>query len=439
MSLRDRLSALLGVSAYSPPPSNLPSLDDAQIEKLRESLGGQLSPLPLTRTRWYLADLEAAIRAADVGDLSMAAQLSRSMRRDGVLAGLLSTRAGGLVRLPKRFTGADEIVRALEGRDGVRSVFDDMFPASELELLAGDGDVLGIGVAELVPVAGRAYPVLVRLDPEWLRYRWSENRWYYLSIAGPIPITPGDGRWVLHTAGGRMSPWQKGLWSSLGRSWINKEHANLHLANWEAKLANPARVAVAPNGATESQRFGFLKNVIAWGINTCFELPPGYDIRILESNGRGFESFGATITRSDQEFMIAICGQVVTVTGGTGFANADIHKSIRADLIKASADSLAYTLNTQAIPAWVIDNFGEEALDQTPIVEWDTTPPKDLKADADAIGALGDALTKVNEALSPYSLRVDAEELASRFGVPLVVAEKIAQAPEESSSLLRVV
>ena len=55
-------------------------------------------------------------------------------------------------------------------------------------------------------------------------------------------------------------------------------------------------------------------------------------------------------------------------------------------------------------------------------VEWDTRPPKDLKADADATQAYGTALQTANQALEPYGLRVDAVETATRFGI---VLEKI--------------
>jgi hypothetical protein len=428
MGLVDRISALLGISTYEQPPASSMSLDDEGVEKLRASFGGQLSPMPQTRLRWYLGDLEAALAEADAGLLNEPAQLWRAMKRDGVLAGILSTLTGGLVGLPKRWTGDQEIVRALEGRDGIASVFDNMCPPTELALMAGDGRALGVAIGELVPVKGRDYPVLVRRDPQWLQYRWTENRWYYLSIGGAIPITPGDGRWVLHIDGGRIAPWQNGLWFALGQSWINKQHAALHKANWESKLANPARVAVAPQGATEEQELSWFQAVMAWAENTVFGMKPGYDVKLVESNGRGYESFIATIAQSEREFIIAIAGQLVTVDGGAGFSNADIHQSIRADIIKAVADALAHTINTQIIPQFVLSRFGKDATNdeeilavllRSPALEWDTKPPKDLKASADATGAFGDALGKANAALSPYGLRVDAVELAGQFGIPV--------------------
>jgi hypothetical protein len=410
--------ALLSVSAFADQvPRN--DIDDALVTRIREALGGNLSPLPTTRTRWYLADLEAAVRAADVGDLSIVGQLWRSMRRDGTMAGLLSTRTDGLVRLPKRFFGAPEQVAELEPRNGTRSVFDEMFPPAELGALAADGVVVGVGVAELLPVPGRDFPVMRRLDPEFLRYRWNEGRWYYNSLAGPLPITPGDGRWILHITGGNVTPWVNGLWQPLGRSWINKEHALMHRSNYSAKLANPARVAKAPIGATESQRAGFLSRVIAWGINTVFELPPGWDVALLESNGRGWEVFQSEVDTSDKEMVLALAGQTVTTDGGTGFANADIHKSIRADLIKATADGLAYTINTQGIPPWVVSRWGIEALQKRALVEWDVEPAKDRLAEANSLIAVANAITLLRSALQPYGRDIDVVSIATRYGVPI--------------------
>lgn len=420
MPLFSRIAALLGISAYQRPVLGLPDLESAQVVSVRDAMGGQLSPAPVTQTRWYLADVEAAERAADRGDLAIAARLMRSAKRDGVLAGVLSTRTDGLVSLPKRFRGDPEIVAALEfGHDSIRSVFDEMFPPQELALLAADGITVGVGVGELIPVEGRDYPVFARLDPEFLHYRWSENRWYFRSIAGLIPITPGDGRWILHAPGGRVSPWQNGLWKAIGEAYIRKHHAKLHKDNWEGKLANPARVAVAPAGAGEEQSQNWFRAVMAWGVNTVFGLRPGYDVRLLESNGRGWESFSKTIEEQNTEYTIAVAGQTVTTDGGAGFQNSDIHKSIRADLIKSTAEGLAFTLNTQGIPPYVLDHYGEDALANSPCVSWDVKPAKDRAAEAQSLVTTAQAITQLSEALAAHGRGLDIDAVCAQFGVPV--------------------
>jgi hypothetical protein len=418
--LQKYASMLLGISAYDPPPSASYGPSDRDVQEVRESLGGQLQPLQASQTRWYLSDLESAEISADYGDLRLAALLMRSARKDGVLAGVLSTRTDGLVRLPKRFRGDAEIVSALElGHESVRSVFDEMFPPTELALLAADGVLLGVGVAELVPVEGRDFPVLVRLDPAYLKYRWNENRWYFDSVAGSIPITPGDGHWVLHTPGGRMAPWQHGLWRAIGRAFIRKEHAALYRDNWEAKLANPARIAIAPQGGAEQQKEEWFRRVMSWGVNTVFGMTPGYDVKLLESNGRGADSFSKTIQEQNEELIISVAGQTVTTDGGAGFSNAEIHRTIRADLIEATADGLAYTINTQGIPAFVLQRFGPGALERSTVVEWDVTPPKDRNAEALSLVTTAQAIDQLTVALRAYGRELDVAAMCARFGIPI--------------------
>lgn len=417
---------LLGISAYTRPKgeggiSQL-SLDDDLVERMRQIYGGQLQPPTQAQTRWYLAQLEEAERAADGGNLRQAGRLVQACRKDGHLSGVLSTRTDGLVRLPRRFRGDAQVIEQLERRhDEARALFDEMFPPAELAALAADGLMLGVGVGEFVPVRGRNYPVFVRLDPQYLQYIWTENRWYYQTLFGLMPITPGDGRWVLHTPGGRVAPWQQGLWRATGQAWIRKQHAALHKDSWEAKLAHPARVAVAPAGATEEQLQAHWQQVLAWGVNTVFGLKPGYDVKLIESNGRGWESFLKTIEESNREFVIAIAGQVVTTDGGAGFANSDIHRTIRADLIKGTADSLAYTINTQGIPVFIALRFGvESVLTRAVSLEWDVTPPKDRNADAQSMVTAANAIQQLTSALTPSLLQPNVKQLCAHFAIPLL-------------------
>ncbi len=416
-ALRSAADLLLGVSTYQP-PANSYAPPEAVVEEIRERMGGSLQPLLNTKLRWYREDLESAQHAADQGFMRPAAQLCRAMVRDGFLQGLVQGRTKGLLRLPKRFYGDNDIADMLRARNTTRSVFDEMAPAAELALLDADGFELGVGFGELIPVKGRSYPVFCRYSPEFLRYVPNENQWYFLSVAGALPITPGDGRWVLHIPGGRMTPWAHGLWPALGSSFIDKEHAKMYRGNYCAKLANPARLAFAPAGATEAQRIGFFQKVLAWGVNTVLEMPVGWDAKLLESNGRGWEVFQRQINTSDQEYMVAIAGQLLTTVGGTGFDGQDVAEAIRQDLIQADGDALAHTINTQILPQYILTHYGEEALHHPTIVEWDTGSSVDKERETRTLGQSADAIARLTVALAPYDKKVDVDEMTVRFGIP---------------------
>lgn len=379
------------------------------------------SPKPRAVTRWIQRDVEGAQKLASGGDLSRAGQLYRALNRDGVVLGLLGTRSGGLVRLPKRFTGDPNGITYLQGSQGRPGAFNRIFPTAELAKLARDGFVLGVGVAEFVDRG--CGPVLTRLDPEFLLYRWWEDQWYYRSSFGLQPITPGDGRWVLYLPGGAQEPWDQGAWAALARAFVSKEHALLYRENWNAKLAHPARVAYSPQAATDEQAQSWFRSVMAWGMNTVFGLKPGYEVKLLESNGRGFESFRETISDSNQEFMIIIAGQVVTVTGGAGFANADIHATIRGDLIEGDGKSLAECLCEQAIPHILV---GIVPQGEIVVFEWDTRPPISRKDEADALSAAAKAIEDIVRSHRANGLEPDVKQLSIRFGVPLVEVQQIA-------------
>jgi hypothetical protein len=433
MGLRDRLKkavdALMGVSAYQVIEGHGAELDDETVESIRKALGGQLQPLPTTRLRWYLADLEAAQQSADSGNLTQAARLCNAMRRDGFLAGLLNTRTDSLIRLPHRFYGDEKIAEELRSLNGSRSVFDEMVPPSELALIDADGLELGASIAENVPVEGREYPVTVRLDPEFLTYRWNENRWYFASVAGLLPVSPGDGRWVLHVPGGRIAPWRYAMWPALGKNFIEKDHAIQHRANFSSKLANPARVAFSPAGATEPQRRGMLAMLMSWAVNSVFELPPGWDAKLLEGKGEGWKVFQDQIDTCNKEYMILLAGQEVTTTGGTGFSNQQMPEMIRQDLIAADEEKLSYTVNTQILPLYTVLRRGIEGLERPTWMHWATERAKDLKDEGATLQTVGQGIEKLVATLSAIGREVDVDQLCERFGIPLLKGTPNAAAP----------
>jgi hypothetical protein len=368
------------------------------------------------QTRWIQKEIENAHWQADQGNLQVVGRLSRSIQTDDVAGGVLDTRSGGLIRLKKQFRGTESVIADFENRGDKAGLWDKIFPPGELIALDKDFTLCGVAVGRLIPLPDRPYPVFCRFDPEYLLYRWWESRWYYRCQGGVIPITPGDGSWVLHCKT-HLEPWKHGAWSAAGRAWIAKDHAISYLNNYNFKFSTPYKVAVSPLGASEPQRRGFLQRLIAAAINASFDLPSGWDIKLLELTGTGHEVMINTIHMADRAFMIQLAGQTLTTEGGEGFANADVGLTIRADLIQGNGDALAATWNEQVLPPVIDHLYGSGS---SLYVAWDTTPSRNVAAEAQAVATLGDAIAKAHAALAPYGLRVDANEMCVRARIPTI-------------------
>ena len=419
MSLVDAVARYVGKSVYEGHAPRIGShIRSAAVERIREILGGNINPPPYTQLEWYLEQVDEARNLADLGDLSRAGQLLRALRGDSLVSGLLRTKAGGCIRLPKRWRGDEELIADLTGAElGSISNFDLLCPPSELQAMAEDADFLRVALGELVPVQGRDFPVLRRRDPEFCFYNWSQGSWFYRSNASLLQIDPGDGNWVLHISGPASAPWQHGSWLALGRTWCRKDAAQHLKSNWEFTLANPARVASCPAGSTQPQRLSFFQQLMGWGVNSVFGLPPGYQAALLESKGEGWQGFDSSIKSYNEEIMIALAGQLVSITGGTGFSSEDLYASVRFDLIRDTAVPLAHTINTQILPAYVYLRHGEEALDRCPSFEFEVKRPDDLKAEAAVYTALGQGLKQIVDVAERQGLDVNVAAILRKFGI----------------------
>jgi hypothetical protein len=432
-ALRGLVETLLGIATFDPPTMPGPELGDDVVNAARAALGGRLEPIPQVRLRWYPPDIERAQIQASNGDLTMVGQLCESAKLDGVFRGLADARTA-CVNFPKRFYGSAEVVKTLQSKtNSDRDVYAEMIPNTEARLMVLDELFCGVGVGEMVPVRGRNFPVLVRRYPQNLYYLWSRNQWYYRSIVGLIPIVPGipnegtgGNAWVLHIGGGRLSPWNSGLWNTVGRSYINKTQTLFARQAYEMKHAHPARVAQAPPGATEIERASLLRGIIRWALNAAFVLPVGYELKLVESNGRGIEIYENSIKTYNEEMATALCGSAVMLQGTAGFSNMDVFRVVQTDLIKTTASAWDHTVNTQILPAFIGDRWGIEALANATTVETDVTPPKDRKVEADTLQSLANAIKGIVEAVCAAQIAVGAKEpialdvgeLLARYGVP---------------------
>jgi hypothetical protein len=444
-ALRDLVAALTGIATYSPPTADYGiELGSEPTKTARQALGGRLEPIPAVRLRWYPPDIERAQLQAQNGDLTMVGQLCESMKIDGVLRGLLDARTS-VVNFPKRFYGSPDVVLALLSKNNSdRDVYNEMVPATEARLMCADELVCGVAIGEMVPVVGRSFPVLVRRYVQNLYYLWSRNQWFYKSVVGLIPIQPGvidenGAGWVLHIGGGRLSPWNSGLWNTLGRSYINKTQTIFARQSYEMKHAHPARVAHSPLGATELERSGMLNAIIRWALNAAFELPVGWDVKLIESNGRGIEVYEQSIAHYDREYATALCGSAVMLQGTAGFSNMDVFRVVAKDLIRTTASAWDHTVNTQILPSFVGRGWGVDALANATTVETDCDEPKDRLVEAQTMAQLGVAVKGLVEAVTlaqtaagvDTGVAVEVRQLLARFGVPVVDGAKVPEVQTE--------
>ena len=430
-SFKTFVASLLGISTFNPPDYPGPQLGDREVDEARTAYGGRLEAIPPVRLRWYPPDIERAQMLATNGDMTMIGQLNESMRIDGVYRGLLDARTS-VTDFPKRFYGEPDVIETLTSKNlSDRNVYDEMIPSSEARLMVGDTINCGISVGEMVPVEGRDFPVLVRRYVQNLYYLWSRNTWLYRSIVGLIPIHPGrpyknGNQWVLHIGGGRLSPWNNGLWNTCGRSYINKTQTIFARQSYEMKHSHPARVAFSPLGASEEERQGMLASIIRWALNACFALPVGWDIKLVESNGRGIDIYEKSIDTYNQEMATALCGSSVMLKGTVGFGNIDPFKVVAKNLMATSAGDWDHTCNTQILPAFIGRRWGEEKLRNATTVQTDVSEPLDRLAEAGTMVQLAAGIKNMVEAINAAQIAMgvekpvalDVTELLSRFGIP---------------------
>lgn len=416
------------------------SLDDPSTAKRRKAVGNHLALRPQLQTQHLMQDFETAMQSATAGDISGASLLWKMVTTDPTFRGVFDTRCSGTVSLPRKWRGPQSYIEQLElGHDSIRSVFEEMVNPDQCKLMVSDYLGLGVALGEMVQVPGRAFPTLQRLDPTYIRYRWADSvsNWYYNSAVGPIPILAGDGRWVLWCAAGHAEPWMRGLWCAAGRIYIEKQSAILESMNYQRTLANAAIIGEAPQGATDLDREAQLDALSNWGLNTVISTPPGFKTQLLQGSGEGFQTFDTTIKRCNEELIILVAGQTVSVQGNSGFSSSGIYETIREDLIRSTADSLAYLINTQIIPQWVVGSYGMEELENSPCIEFDTTRPRDPAQLAKSWIETASAVTALDTMLKAYGYELDIKEVITSCSIPvkLTVIEPIEEAASDDEQI----
>ena len=388
------------------------------------------APAPVrTIQDWVPDDLRAAVSVSDTGDLRVAADLWSAIKGDDRASSVMRTRVLALIGAKVDFAEAGEDKRPLRSAEAALD-WPEMFGASELEELLDWLHGLGVALGELVwteedsrtglQVArirnGRNVPRLKVWHPRCLRkdVLGGTGKWFVrLADGTELEIKPGDGKWILLTAGG-LRPWSQGLFRAIGYLWLLKLFARDDLAAASEKFAKGVIAATGPTGTTPEDREILASDIRDMGRECVIALPDGWDIKIVQLNA-GFEDiYLKQIDLANQSMAITAVGSNLPTEakGGVG-TGATLQGKVRQDYLEADAGRAETDLYAQGMRPWAEINFGAPELAPRP--KYAVDPPEDRAALAATWKLVADYIRTAHETGMP----VNVIEVMARFKMPI--------------------
>ena len=387
---------------------------------------------PLTTTT--VAALRAMLDEHDRGVFLRSALLADLLRRDADVFGALQQRLTLLGAHPVVFDPPDDSEAAKASAEELAAAWPSICPAGAAYDLWTDEAMLGFGLGQLVwtqpPEGG---PLTQHLEPvhgSAVECDRTTGRWYVQTLdQGRLPITPGDGQWVLFAPRSWRAPH---LWGAVRPS------AEWYLSN--AHVANDARrrsettgqgiwKASFPTGERETANGrSFLASIRGMGRAAVIPTPKGatpdasYDVELVEAKSDAYKIFEWLKRAGGGAIRLALLGQDLTSQNnlvGTNASSETGADTVRA-IVRAQARGWSETA-TQQVSAPRARYLG------TPLtrVRVDADPEVDRKAEGEAAKAAADAV----QAWEALGVSVDKVAHATAAGMKGAKAMASPQAP----------
>jgi phage gp29-like protein len=406
----------------------------ATAEEIRSTAGAIAREIPLATvaTGWDVPSARIAYEDLVVGLFDRPAQLVDSIDGDSRVQAAMASRVGGLLGrpvdfvLPRRFRDSDE---AKECRDA----FVDAWPTMAAEPVVSEiqrwAVQLGFGPAQsLWDTSGRyAIPHQRPWHPRYTYFHWLYRCYVAITMDGQVPITAGDGHWVLHAPHGEYRGWMRGSVRAIAPWWLARNYALRDWARYSERHGLPIIIAKSPAVGDPIQINNWRNSLSRLGQETVINCPQhtdaraSFDVGLLETADGSWEGFAGLIRQCDTEITLALLAQNLTTEVKEGsYAAARVHADVRQALLEADARALAQTIYTQIARPFAAMNFGDP--DLAPLVKWDVRPYEDGLTAVQTFTQYAMALYQLrNSGLAPR----DPERLAKDFGIDLGRLEKV--------------
>jgi phage gp29-like protein len=264
-------------------------------------------------------------------------------------------------------------------------------------------------------------PYLLPFNPRYTYYLWTARQHIAVTLDGQVPITAGDGHWVMHAPYGQYRGWMRGALRSLAQWWLARNYALRDWARYCERHGFPILLADTPFGADPNDVAAYTSQLAGIGQESVLQLPGGpdlqkygkYDLRYLEPKDENWQAFKALIDQCNDEITLALLGQNLTTQVKEGsFAAARVHADVRQSILEAEARSLAKTIYLQVARPFAALNFGNA--DYAPTIKWDVSPVEDAGTMAQALSVFSQAVRTLREA----GELIDVKRLAKLCNLP---------------------
>lgn len=423
---------------FGPRPST------SRIVVVRKADRRDLRQLPPGVGAWdrRFEEVQAIIASHENGSFRASGILADVIERNPRVMGALNNRALGVLGAPfSMLPGLGDRRRSVAVARAAELDWSAMLPEeTAAELLRGLTS-MGFCVARVnvATVNGRWVPTLDPWHPSFLR--WDPTRRCLMALTdllGEVPVTPGAGWFVL--ASSSVRPWMRGVVRCLGLPSETRSYAVRDWARWSEKHGQPWIELEVPASKQDSDEASeFFEQMRDVGAEPVIVSPQGdkdqasFGVNLIEAKDTAWEGFKELIARQDGDVSIAIEGQNLSTDNGKvgSFASAKVGAGVRQDLREADAWLLATTVHEQLLRVWAAWNYGDDGV--APWAVYDPTPPEDLSAAATTMKTAGEALTAWQTLAAARGLAIDLEELAERFGIPLIAAPTQTEAAPTST------
>jgi phage gp29-like protein len=406
----------------------------AAPESPRRAEEGQVSDIPAriaSFSEWdSVYSVQAALLQLENGMFQSAALLADAILRDDRVIAVMDTFIDGVLGLPFHLEPAGGEKATARAKKICELVGDDwpaMLPRPELRRWIVNGEMLGLGVGELIwtKTDSKWTPRLKVHHNQFVIFDWSERVYRLITQDGPVNLVPRDSHWALYLPGGYQYGWMHSLTRSIWMQWMIRQFAYRDWARYSEVHGLPIRGAIMPAEATPEERKAFLLDVARVGSETAIALKQAhdgdkFDLKLIEAVANSHESFDKLVQRAEESIAIRALGQnLSTQIRGGSFAAAQVHENVRQDRKEGLAVNIQTDIKAQILKPYVEYNSGDVSL--TPDPTYNTQPPADRKAVADSAKTVSEALLNFKAA----GIAVDVPKICKSADIPLMANWKL--------------